>query len=136
MYLTGLIAKKKNIYRLILIFIGALLISSCGRKGMPVAPDEAPLKKPYNISLKQDGRDIELFWNYDGDADFFKIDLAFIDCEACPANFRNIGEVSGDENYFVFTVNDFGKYKVKLRAFRKIRVSEPQLKEFSVLNEK
>ncbi|PIE74889.1 MAG: hypothetical protein CSA18_02980 [Deltaproteobacteria bacterium] len=124
--------KKINICKKTVFFIGVMLLFSCGRKGMPFVPDQPVLEKPYDIILKINNKKVEAFWKYKGEADFFRVELAFIKCSGCPDNFVKIGTPGGDKRFFSFTVQSEGNYKIRVIAVRKKISSKPEHKNFSV----
>ena len=104
---------------------------------MPFVPDEVKVPKPGNLRIEQKDDKIRLLWDYNnGEADFFKIDIAYIECLSCPANYNNIAQVDGDKDYFVFSGYDTGNYRLKITAVRNKTESKPVETDFEIKNEK
>jgi|GEM_PF-6497614 len=103
---------------------------------MPFVPDEITVLKPKNVRVEQLDDKIRLLWDYNGDADYFDIYIADIECASCPANYKNIAQIEGDKNYFVFSGYTAGNYRLKITAVRNKTESNPVETDFEIKNEK
>ena len=127
-----MILKKKSIYKLFILGFILIFTAGCGRKGPPVPPEIKKIDKVTQISIKQENSKMLIFWDHLGEVDYFKLQIAEIECESCPANYIKLGKTVGTKKYFEFSGYKPGIYKIKITAVSGRNESEPEVEKFTI----
>ncbi len=117
-----------------------LVISGCGTKGLPLAPEIKGQKIATPIDLKYiiGEKEIILSWNHEIDnknafvrPDAFEVFMAkksFDACVGCPFEFKTIGVVSMPSMEFVSKIEKGFKYYYRVQAFGEDDMRSPYSK--------